>query len=179
MSRSKGSGSVPEVRVSLDGWLPSSSIEANDWFKARYQEMQLKYGTDWVNASVAAEYELVCETTRAFYVLLAQDSSKPDASVLRYYSIPQSIIVEVCGGTDVDVERRSRRVDKQRAMDEWIKNHIGHVITPNDLAEAGDVSYATAIKMINGHAARFLRVGRGQYEVRDVESERAVARRGK
>lgn len=179
MPRSKGSGSVPEVRVSLDGWLPSSSVEANDWFKARYQEMQLKYGVDWITADVASEYELVAETTRAFYVLLSQESFRPDPSVLRYYSIPQSIIVEICGGIDVDVERRSRRVDKQRVMDDWIKDHIGHVVSPNDLAEAGGVSYATAIKLINGHAARFLRVGRGQYEVRDVESERAVARRGK
>ena len=179
MSRSKGSGSMSEVKVSLDGWLPSSVVEANDWFKARYKEMQVKYGTDWITPAIAVEYELVCEMTRAFHVLLSQDSSKPDASVLRYHSIPQSIIIEICGNEDGDIERRSRRVDKQRVMDDWIKDHIGHVITPNDLAVAGDVSYATAIKMINGHAARFLRVGRGQYEVRDVESERAVARKGK
>jgi len=173
------SASKSVVRVSLDGWLPSSFAEANDWFKARYQEMQVKYGVGWITASVASEYELVCETTRAFYVLLSQDSFRLDVAVLRYYSIPQSIIVEICGNVDGDVERRSRRVDKQRAMDDWIKGHIGHVISPNDLAEAGDVSYATAIKLINGHAARFLRVGRGVYEVRDVESERAVARRGR
>jgi hypothetical protein len=165
--------------VSLDGWLPSSFAEANVWFKSRYQEMQVKYGTSWVTASVASEYELVSETTRAFHVLLSQDSSRPDPSVLRYYSIPQSIIIEICGDVDSDIERRSRRVDKQRVMDDWIKYHIGHVVTPNDLADAGGVSYATAIKVINGHVARFLRVGRGQYEIRDVESERAVARKGK
>jgi hypothetical protein len=165
--------------VSLDGWLPASSVEANNWFKARYQEMQVKYGVDWITAAVASEYELVCETTRAFHVLLSQDSSKPDPSVLRYYSIPQSIIVEICGDEDADIERRSRRVDKQRVIDDWIKDHIGHVVTPNDLADAGGVSYATAIKVINAQAGRFLRVGRGQYEIRDIESERAVARKGK
>ena len=61
-------------------------------------------------------------------------------------------------------------------MEDFVRDNIDAVITPKELAEAGDVSYATAIKFINENISTFVKVERGMYLIRDTEAERRAAR---
>ena len=97
--------------------------------------------------------------------------SKPDPTVLRQYSIMGRVIEKLCGEKP-QVERRLKYSDRRRMMENWCAENIDSIITPDELAEVGGVSYATAMKFINERIDLFLKVERGRYIVRNLRAEK-------
>ena len=147
--------------------------DIDEEFKAQYRALLAKYGND--SLIPKEEKFIIGETARAKHVIRI-NGGVADPHVLSQYSIPQRIIEALCG-EGVTLERRTRRVDKRRAMEQWVSENIGAVVTPQELADAGDVSYATAIKFINENVGTFIKAGRGRYEVRDIKAEREASKK--
>ena len=137
--------------------------------KEKFQELLETYG-DYYQIP-KDEIHVWQETTRARYVL----ASYPDggATVLKQHGIPMSVITRITD-EDINSERRIRRADKYKAMNEWCKANVAVQVTPDELAEIGDVSRVTALKFIQDRVDLFRKVKRGLYEVRDRDTERAV-----
>lgn len=154
----------------------NTAQQINDWYQSEYRSLQKKYATQWLTERDHPELLYISEKYRALMVILSSGGT-PDATALRYHSIPANIITELCGNEEADPERRVRRKDKRQAIKEWADQNVGAVITPQDVAEVGDVSYATAIKFINENIGTFIKVGRGKYEIRDMKAEREAAKK--
>jgi hypothetical protein len=93
------------------------------------------------------------------------------ARAASYYSIDRKVI-----GPDelseVVLERKNKRKDKYEAADKFVKENVFALITPAELAELAGFSYPTALKYINDRPNHFKKVNRGQYEIRDPESDK-------
>jgi hypothetical protein len=147
----------------------SLTAEAIDTeFKQNMAKLMGKYGKYAVPKEEAA---FVAEVARAKYACLAQGVSKPDPTVLRQYSIMGRVIEQLCGERP-QVERRLKYADRRRMMENWCAENIDTIITPDELAEVGGVSYATAMKLINERIDLFRKVERGRYIVRDLRAEK-------
>jgi predicted transcriptional regulator of viral defense system len=81
------------------------------------------------------------------------------------------VIEQLCGEKP-QVERRLKYADRRRMMENWCAENIDSIITPDELAEVGGVSYATAMKFINERIDLFRKVERGRYIVRDLRAEK-------
>jgi hypothetical protein len=147
----------------------SLTAEAIDTeFKQNMAKLMGKYGKYSVPKEEAA---FVAEIARAKYACLAQGVSKPDPTVLRQYSIMGRVIEKLCGEKP-QIERRLKYSDRRRMMENWCAENIDTIITPDELAEVGGVSYATAMKFINERIDLFRKVERGRYIVRDLRAEK-------
>lgn len=134
----------------------------------RFQELADTYGSMFdIPKDEAA---LAHEMTRARHILLIHPEG--GAAILKHYGVAASIITELTNG-DIDSERRTRRADKYKAMLEWCKANVDVQVTPDQMAEIGDVSRATALKFIQDRVDLFRKIKRGLYEVRDPDTERA------
>lgn len=109
----------------------------------------------------------VTEKSRARYVLLTNPG---DPHALRRNGIPARIIEEL-GGEAIHTPKQ-RRSDKYQAIYDWCDENVMVQVTPNQLAEIGDISYPTALKVIEDRPDLFRKVKRGLYEVRDPKAER-------
>lgn len=145
--------------------------QIDDWYKNEYHALQAKYGTKWLSEKDHPELLYINERYRALMVIVASGGT-PEAATLRHHSIPTSIISELCGDEEASLERRVRPRDKRQAIKEWTEQNVGLVVTPQEVAEVGGVSYATAIKFINESIGTFAKVGRGKYEIRDIKAIR-------
>lgn len=145
--------------------LTPEAIEAE--YKDGYTRLQQQYGKYAVPKD---EVTLLSEIHRAKYACLAAGSSTLDPAIMRQYSIINSVIELLCGQVP-DIERRVKNVDRRRAMENWCAENIDAIITPNELAEVGGVSYATAIKFINERVDLFRKIERGRYIVRNLRAE--------
>lgn len=150
--------------------------QIDGWYKSEYQALQKKYGTEWLTERDHPELLYINEKYRAHMVVLASGGT-PEAAALRHYSIPSSIISELCGDEEAEMERRVRRKDKRQAIKDWAQENVGLIVTPQDVAEVGDVSYATAIKFINENIGTFVKSGRGKYEIRDIKAAREAEKK--
>jgi len=135
----------------------------------RFQELADKYGSmfDIPKDELAVAHEM----TRARHVLLIHPEG--GATALKQYGVAASIIAELTD-EDATIERRTRRADKYKTMLDWCKTNVAVQVTPDEMAEIGDVSRATALKFIQDRVDLFRKVKRGLYEVRDPDTERAV-----
>lgn len=145
--------------------LTPGAIEAE--YKDGYAVLQQKYGKYAVPKD---EVTLLSEIYRAKYACLAAGSHTLDPTIMRQYSIINSVIELLCGEVP-EIERRVKNVDRRRAMEDWCTENIDAIITPNELAEVGGVSYATAIKFINERVDLFRKIERGRYIVRNLRAE--------
>jgi hypothetical protein len=115
------------------------------------------------------------EILRAHLILQANPEAAP-AVVLRQYGVTESVAKEIIGDIDLTVTRRQKRSDKYQSIIDWCETHAMEQVTPENVAEVGNVSYSTAIKFIKDRVDLFRRVKRGVYEVRDFRAERAAER---
>lgn len=146
--------------------------EIDQQFKDSYAEL---LATHQEHSQIPKDDLLVIgEIYRGQMVIFANNGDK-DARLLSQYSIPSKVIEILCGEAP-EIQRKVRNSDKRRAMTDFIRTNADQIITPNDLAEAGDVSYATAIKFINENPLSFIKTERGCYLVRDPEADRRAAR---
>lgn len=113
------------------------------------------------------------EIHRAKMVILATGGT-PDARVLSQYSIPKKVIESICGETH-EIQRKVKNVDRRRAMENFVRDNGDSIVTPAELAEAGGVSYSTAMKFINENPLIFTKTERGSYLIKDVEADRKAA----
>lgn len=141
--------------------------EINRRFKAAFSEAVAKYGSP--SAIPAEEAHLLGERMRAEHVVAIH--GKADPQVLRSYSLPTSIILELCGEVP-EVERRQTRAAKRQAAERWCGENAGTTVAPQVLAEVAGFSYSTALAFIKERPDLFTRVKRGFYLVRDPEAER-------
>lgn len=140
-------------------------------FKAAYTKLLANYGT---HSSIPKdELHYIGETHRAKMVILTVGGT-PDTRVLSQYSISNKVIKAICGET-YEIQRKVKHADRRRSMENFVHENADAIVTPNELAEAGDVSYSTAMKYINENPLIFTKTERGAYLIRDVEAERKAA----
>lgn len=146
--------------------------DADREYKEAYAALLSTHGT---HSSIPKdEVNYISELHRAKMVTITNGGDF-DAQILSQYSVARRVIEELCGEVP-EIQKKVRQADKRRAMEQFVKDNADGVVTPADLAEAGDVSYATAMKFINENPVFFTKVERGSYLIRDVEAERQAAR---
>jgi len=149
----------------------STAKEIDTEYKTAYTKLLVNYGSH--DSIPKDELSYIGETHRAKMVLLTVGGA-PDARVLSQYSIPNKVIEAICGET-YEIQRKVRHADRRRSMETFVRENADAIVTPNELAEAGDVSYSTAMKFINENPLVFTKTERGAYLIRDVEAERKAA----
>lgn len=145
------------------------TIEAiNRDYKREVEDLFAAYGGP--SAIPKDIWDLCSETARARFIL----HTHPDADVqlLRQYGVPNILIERFVG--DSALERKSRRADKYKAMLAWCQQNVDVQVTPDELADIGDVSRTTALKFMQDRVDLFRKIKRGLYEVRDRDQERAA-----
>lgn len=142
--------------------------EVDDEYKAAYRAALRKHGSHELIPK--DELLLMTERHRAECVFIS--TGERTVSVLRGHSIANRVIEELCGTSTVDIQRKMSNADKRKAVSEWMQANVGLVVTVTDVAEAGQFSEATARKYMAEYLTYFLKVGRGQYEIRDPQADR-------
>lgn len=145
--------------------LDSHQIDAE--FQQNMRKLMDKYGKYSVPKDEAA---FIAEVARAKHACRAAGLNTLDPVVMRQYSVMNRVIEHLCGKAP-EVERNLKYSDRRRMMENWCAENIDELITPNDLAEVGGVSYATALKFINERVDLFRKVERGKYIVRNLRAE--------
>ena len=69
--------------------------------------------------------------------------------------------------------------DKAKELKEWVQNNLSKELATKEIATSLDCSYETAIKTIKDNPFYFIGTRRGYYEIRDGETEREQAKKGK
>lgn len=90
----------------------------------------------------------------------------------QHYNIDSKVIGADEFSEIVISETKSKRKDKYAAADSYVAENVYEVISPAQLAEVSGFSYPTAMKYISDHPNHFRKVARGQYEIRDPETDR-------
>jgi hypothetical protein len=142
--------------------------EINAEFKRSMNQLVKQYGKYSIPKT---EQLFISEVYRAKHACLIAGSPKLDPNIMRQYSIMGRVVEHLCGSIP-DPERHLKYSDRRRIMENWCAENIDVTITPNDLAEVGDVSYATAIKFINERVDLFRKIERGRYVVRNLRADK-------
>jgi hypothetical protein len=116
------------------------------------------------------ELHIVGERLRAAHVV--EKYGKADPAILRDYSIPSAIILEVCGETAEQVQAKKNRRQRWESVEKWCLDHAGTTVTPATVAEVGDFSENSARTFIKDRPDLFSQVKRGYYLIRDPRVER-------
>ncbi len=115
----------------------------------------------------------IAEVLRAKYVL-QKHGNENHASVLSQYGVGAETIKELTGFDGGFVARKEKRSDKYAKILAWCKEHVGQETNVYEIAEVGEVSYPTANNFVKDRVDLFTKVKKGQYIVRDPESDRAA-----
>lgn len=109
------------------------------------------------------------EVARAKFCVLA--NPKVDVKeTLRQYHVTAEVIIHLVGEMPEASQPKKKRADKYDELIDWCKeNHLLQV-TPEDIAEQGDFSYATALKFIKDRPDLCRKVKNGLYELLDPET---------
>lgn len=115
------------------------------------------------------------EVLRAQAVLDINPNEDPK-SMMRRYGIAAKAAAEVLGDSPDTfmVSRKPKRADKYAAIITWCKENVGAETNVYQIAEVGEVSYSTANNFIKDRIDLFRKIKKGQYIVRDPETERAT-----
>jgi hypothetical protein len=132
------------------------------------KDLMSKYGPMalWRDAP-RDEVIYITERSRARFILIGNPG---DSTALRRNGIPARLIEEL--GGEVVLVPKQKRSDKYSKALSWCDENIMRQVSVNDIAEAGDFSYPTALKLVADRPDLFRKVKRGIYEIRDVEAER-------
>lgn len=143
--------------------------EINSEYQDNVQRLITLYGemAMW-GAAPKDEVDFINELCRARFVLLLNPD---DPTALRKNAVAQKVIDFL--GVDSGEIRKERRSDKYGKILEWCANNRYHQVTAEQVAEVGDMSYATALKFMKSRPDLFHQLKRGLYEVRDPDLERS------
>jgi len=123
-------------------------------------EYKRKFHEDPENRSFWAEW------MRAQFCLIVGDSNHP-METLKQYNVLPDVIKAILGEAPPPPEPKAKRSDKYQNLIDWcMDNHLLQT-DANEIAEVGDMSYATAIKFIKDRPDLFFRIKKGLYEVRN------------
>jgi hypothetical protein len=142
----------------------------NETYKKEFSAAAKKYGSPY---SIPNDVlHAIGERLRAQSVVEKYDGNVTP-NLLRSYSVPVSIIEEICGAKPV-IEKKVKRADRRRAIEEWADENPGTTVTPQTLSEVGEVSYTTVMSIITERPDLFTKVKRGYYLVRDPKADRST-----
>jgi hypothetical protein len=147
-------------------------MDHNERYKRDFADLVKRHGGP--GRIPSDEIHFIGERLRAAHVV--EKYGRLDPLLLRDYSIPGTIIVEMCGAdASAQAARKRNRKQKREAAEKWCAENVGTTVTPALLAEIAEFSEATARTFIADRPDLFTRVKRGFYLVRDPEAERASA----
>lgn len=152
---------------------PSSEAlvaEANAEYKQAITALIDQHGS--ATAVPRDAWNRVADLCRAKTVLALNPDAPNKAALLRHYSVPATIIESLTGNPVAPVERRKRITDKYRDIERWCADHTLEQVTPDIIAEIGDISVGTATTFIKERVHLFRKVKRGLYEIRDPKADR-------
>ena len=138
----------------------------------KIQQLIDQYGPSHIPGDKRHEAE---EELRAFHVITKYGTSIT-STVLSQYMLPPEIAKRVLDemGIDkeVDTQPKQKRNDKYKKVYQWCADNVMRQVTPLDIAEIGEISYPTALKLIKDRPDLFRTLKRGLYEVRDPKADR-------
>jgi hypothetical protein len=147
-----------------------TSQDAEAQYKADVKVLIEQYGSP--SAVPRDEWFYVSETLRANHCLLINPTWTVE-QVVAHYSIDRRVAENLFGiEKDELLSRRTKRSDKYDKLAKWCEENVLAQVTPNELAEVGEISYQTALKYISDNPNNFRKVTRGRYEIRDPKSDR-------
>lgn len=146
--------------------------EINNEFKTSFARLVKQYGS--THAIPRHEVHLISERMRARHiaVICTERSLGPLPRVLRDYGVLDSIIKELAGEVP-EIERKSKRSDKNKAIFDWCDQNPGKETTVYEVAEIGGVSYSKANQLIKDRIDYFKKIKKGLYVIRNPRAERA------
>lgn len=97
--------------------------------------------------------------------------------LVSYYSIDQRVAAEIFGVDQVEPEKKVKRSDKYDAIFSWCRENIFAQVSPQQVAELGEISYPTALKLVNDRPDIFRKIKRGLFEVRDPKADREAEKK--
>jgi hypothetical protein len=142
-------------------------VDPDKNFKEAFAKAAKKYGGH--HLIPVDERTALGERMRAEHIVLRHGR---DPNVLSHYSVPPSIIKEICG-EEPQHERRIKIADKKKAALRWAAENVGATVTAQVIAEIGDFSLSTASGLLREHLDVFRPVKRGFYLIVDPAEERA------
>lgn len=71
----------------------------------------------------------------------------------------------------------ARRADKYEAIYAWAADHVFEHVSPKQIMEIGNISYPTALKLIENRPDVFRKVKNGVYEIRDPHEDRKAVKK--
>ena len=118
------------------------------------------------------------ERLRALAVIeKAQRNSWNVVESLITHMVSRTLIEELTG--EEVVHEKKERKDKSGELHTWVRRNVGSKFGTSKLVQELGVSYDTVLKIIRENPMFFVKVGRGQYEVRDGIAEREEAKKNK
>lgn len=152
-----------------------TSEEASAQYKKDIRALIEKYGD--ATAVPRDEWFFVGETHRAHNCLIINPSWTVE-QVVAHYSIDRRVAEQLFGiERDELLARKTKRSDKYDKLMKWCDENVLAQVTPNELAEVGEISYQTALKYIADNPNNFRKVTRGRYEIRDPKSDRQAEKK--
>lgn len=158
-------------------------IQQMDYFN--YEEAREMHKRDWEAA--AAEHGDIFAIPKQLKEKLAERDrarmcaiTNPSWSVkelVSYYSIDQRVAAEIFGVDQVEPEKKVKRSDKYDAIFSWCQDNVFAQVSPNEIAELGEISYPTALKLVNDRPDIFRKIKRGLFEIRDPKADREAEKK--
>lgn len=141
--------------------------------RTRWAQLVAQYGDGF--SIPAQEAALAHERLRAEHVAQLAFERNLGHQMPRFladYGVHPSVIEEITG-TQHEVERKVKRVDKYQAINAWCADNPGKTTTVAEVAEVGGFSLSTANQLIKDRIDLFKRLKRGEYLIRNPAAERA------
>ena len=148
--------------------------KADNEYKQAFQALIEEYGT--ATDIPTEKIQQIGEINRA-KCILARFQGEDEVTLLRKYSVGQNVITLVTGKEVGEPAPKSKRADKYAQIVEWCKQNVGTETTIYEIAEAGGMSYPTANNFVKTRPDLFTKMKKGQYIVRDPQTERALEKK--
>jgi len=140
------------------------ALGKEDWAKASKQ-----YGSVF---SIPKDVkERIAERDRARMCAITNPSLSVK-ELVSYYSIDAKVAADIFGFVQVEPDKKVRRSDKYGTIYSWCQENVFAQVTAAEIAELGEISYPTALKLIADRPDLFRKIKRGLYEVRDPKADR-------
>ena len=144
--------------------------QANAEYKRMMQELKEEYG-DW-SLIPKEDTHFLGEKVRLMACIATQPTWKVE-EVVSHYAIDRRVALELFGiEKDTMLSRRTKRSDKYDALNKWLAENVFAEVTPQELAEVGELSYQTILKFIADNPNTFRKLQKGKYEIRDQKADR-------
>lgn len=117
------------------------------------------------------------EDRRAAYATITGFSEdKSVKQIHTYYALTSEVVEKWMDyfkfNTD-KAEQTGKRSSKTKKIENYLKDNIGKVITPKQMAEEVGMSLPTFYNFYNANVGYFKKVQRGSFEILDPQKERA------